>query len=75
MWTGFATTCVTSSMFLTALAPNLLALELAKKIAHVDITWTAWVLGFLPVGILLFLATPLLTYIVYPPRSSVGPKS
>ena len=31
MWTALASTCVTSSMFLTALAPNLLALELAKR--------------------------------------------
>jgi L-tartrate/succinate antiporter len=72
MWTGFATTNVTSSMFLTALAPNLLAIELARKIAHVDITWTAWFLGFLPVGILLFAATPLLTYILYPPEVKRG---
>jgi len=48
MWTGFATTNVTSSMFLTALAPNLLAVELARKIGHVDITWTVWLVGFLP---------------------------
>lgn len=33
MWTALAVTCVTSSMFLTALAPNLLAIELARKIA------------------------------------------
>jgi len=72
MWTGFATTNVTSSMFLTALAPNLLAIELAKKIAHVDITWTAWLVGFLPVGILLFVATPLLTYVLYPPQLKSG---
>jgi len=72
MWTGFATTNVTSSMFLTALAPNLLAVELARKIAHVDITWTAWLVGFLPVGILLFAATPLLTYFLYPPEIKRG---
>lgn len=72
MWTGFATTNVTSSMFLTALAPNLLAVELARKIAHVDITWTAWLVGFLPVGILLFAATPLLTYVLYPPQLKRG---
>ncbi len=72
MWTGFAITNVTSSMFLTALAPNLLAIELARKIAHVDITWTAWLVGFLPVGILLFAATPLLTYVLYPPQIKRG---
>ena len=72
MWTGFATTCVTSSMFLTALAPNLLAVEIARKVAHVDISWGMWALGFLPVGILLFAATPLLAYFLYPPEIKRG---
>jgi L-tartrate/succinate antiporter len=72
MWTGFATTCVTSSMFLTALAPNLLAVEIARRTAHVDITWGMWALGFLPVGILLFAATPLLVYFLYPPEIKRG---
>jgi L-tartrate/succinate antiporter len=72
LWTGFATTCVTSSMFLTALAPNLLAVEIARKVAHVEISWGMWALGFLPVGILLFLATPLLAYVLYPPEIKRG---
>jgi len=72
LWTGFATTCVTSSMFLTALAPNLLAVEIARKVAHVDISWGMWALGFLPVGILLFAATPLLAYVLYPPEIKRG---
>ena len=72
MWTSFATTCVTSSMFLTALAPNLLAIELVRKVAKVDITWTSWARGFLPVGILLFLITPVFTYFVYPPSVKRG---
>jgi len=72
MWTGFAITNVTSSMFLTALAPNLLAVEIARKVAKVDITWTEWMVGFLPVGILLFAATPLLAYVLYPPQIKRG---
>ncbi len=72
LWTGFATTCVTSSMFLTALAPNLLAVEIARKVAHIDISWGMWALGFLPVGILLFAATPLLAYFLYPPEIKRG---
>jgi L-tartrate/succinate antiporter len=72
LWTGFATTCVTSSMFLTALAPNLLAVEIARKVAHIDISWGMWTLGFLPVGILLFAATPLLSYFLYPPEVKRG---
>jgi L-tartrate/succinate antiporter len=68
MWTAFAAQCVTSSMFLTALAPNVLAVEIARKVAKVDISWTAWFYGFLPLGIVLFLAVPLLSYVLYPPE-------
>lgn len=66
-WTAFATTTVTSSMFATAMAPNLLAVELARTIAQVDIGWTTWMTGALPLGVLLFLLTPLAAYVVYPP--------
>ncbi len=72
MWTALAATCVTSSMFLTALAPNLLAIELAKKIAKVDISWTQWFMAFAPVGILLLLLVPLLVYFIYPPEVKQG---
>jgi L-tartrate/succinate antiporter len=67
MWTAFATTCVTSSMFVTALAPNLLAVSLMNQMAGVQVTWVNWFLGFLPVGIVLFIAQPLLIYRIYPP--------
>jgi L-tartrate/succinate antiporter len=67
MWTAFATTCVTSSMFLTALAPNLLAVALMKTIAGVEVSWTAWLIGFLPVGVLLFAVQPLLIHRLCPP--------
>ena len=71
-WTAFATTCVTSAMFVTAMAPNLLACELARKIAHVDVTWTGWMMGFLPAGLLMFALTPLLVYLIYPPEIKEG---
>jgi L-tartrate/succinate antiporter len=71
-WTAFATTTVTSSMFVTSMAPNLLATQLARKIANVEITWVSWMTGVLPLGILLFLITPLLTYIIYPPSITRG---
>ncbi len=72
MWTALAATCVTSSMFLTALAPNLLALELTKKTANIAITWMQWFTAFLPVGIILLLLLPLLVYILYPPEIKQG---
>jgi len=68
MWTAFATTCVTSSMFITSLAPNLLALELVNKTAKISISWTEWFVGFLPVGVILFSVLPYLIYKIYPPE-------
>jgi L-tartrate/succinate antiporter len=55
-------------MFLTGLAPNLLALELVSKIAKVSVTWREWFLGFLPVGGLLLIFLPYLVYKIYPPE-------
>lgn len=74
MWTALATTAVTSSLFLTANAPNLLGLELVSKTVKISISWREWFLGFLPLGALLFLSVPLLTYKIYPPeiKSSEG---
>jgi L-tartrate/succinate antiporter len=54
-------------MFLTALAPNLLAVALMKRIAGVEVSWTAWLIGFLPVGVLLFVVQPLLIHRLCPP--------
>jgi L-tartrate/succinate antiporter len=68
MWVAFATTCVTSSMFMTALAPNLLAVELVRRATGVEIGWTAWFTGFLPVGGPLLLLLPWLVYKLYPPE-------
>jgi L-tartrate/succinate antiporter len=72
MWVALAATCVTSSMFLTALAPNLLAVELVRKTAQVEFTWTQWFIAFAPVGILLLALVPLLTYWLYPPQVKEG---
>jgi L-tartrate/succinate antiporter len=72
MWTTFAATCVTSSLFLTACAPNLLAVEFARKIVNVDITWKQWFLASAPFALPLLLALPVLVYVVYPPQIRQG---
>ena len=74
MWTALAVTCITSSLFLTGLAPNLLAQSLIRQGTQVDINWTRWFLGFLPVGAILLALTPLITYLVYPPEIKVSPE-
>jgi L-tartrate/succinate antiporter len=77
MWIAFATTCITSSMFVTALAPNLFLLDLARTTTGVVVTWTDWVVGFLPMGVLLLLVVPWLTFRLHPPdrtRSTEVPR-
>ena len=74
-WTAFAATCVTSSMFLTALAPNLLALDIINKTIKVSVSWNQWAAVMLPAMIPLFLATPLLAYIIYPPTLKKSPEA
>ena len=68
MWVGVATTNITSSLFLTALAPNLLAIEIVKRTVGISIDWTTWFIAMAPVGIILLIALPPLTYWVYPPE-------
>jgi L-tartrate/succinate antiporter len=67
-----ATCAVTSTLFLTANAPNLLGLELVSKTLKISISWREWFLGIAPIGIVLFLAVSLLTYWFYPPEIKVS---
>jgi L-tartrate/succinate antiporter len=68
LWTAFAATCVTSSFFLTGLAPNLLALALVKETVNMTFTWSEWFYGFFPVGVPLLIILPYLIYKIYPPE-------
>jgi len=74
MWTAIASTCITSSTFLTALAPNLLAVELVQKTVHISLSWGQWFIAFLPVALLLLLTTPALAYWIYPPELKTCPE-
>src|SRR6476659_1892383 len=72
MWVAISTVCVTSTIFLTALAPNLLAVELVRTTAKIEITWFDWFISAAPAGILLLVSVPLLAYWIYPPRVKEG---
>jgi L-tartrate/succinate antiporter len=74
MWVAFASTAVTSSMFVTALAPNLLALGMVEKAIGQPITMAEWLKGFLPMGVVLVAVLPWLVYKVYPPEVKGGPE-
>ena len=74
MWTAFAATAVTSSLFLTALAPNAAALSIAKKTVDVDVSWSQWFSGFAPLGVLLILLVPLVSYVICRPEIKESPE-
>jgi L-tartrate/succinate antiporter len=74
-WVAIAATCVTSSMFLTALAPNLLAVSLVEKSTGITIAWGEWFSTLAIIMIPLFLLVPYLTYIVYPPEQKKSPEA
>ena len=67
MWVGLSASAITSSLFLTALAPNVLALEIVRRTVNIEIDWLSWFAAMAPAGILLLLALPLLVYWIYPP--------
>lgn len=74
-WIAMTATCVTSSMFLTALAPNLLAVDLIAKGANITIEWGAWAKIMVPLMLPLFLITPFLVYWIYPPTQKTSPEA
>jgi L-tartrate/succinate antiporter len=74
MWMALAATTITSTMFLTALAPNPLAVELVRKTSNVDITWMEWFTAMAPFGIVMLLVLPLIGYVLYPPEVKGGPE-
>ena len=70
MWVAIATTCVTSSLFLTAASFNLLAVGLVEKLTQTDVHWMDWfrtsATAIIP---LLLILIPLLSYcVLYPPE-------
>jgi L-tartrate/succinate antiporter len=75
MYTALAVTCVTSSMFLTAIAPNVLAADLALRTVHVTLSWTDWFRGFAPAGFFLLAIVPLVLYKIYPPETREAPEA
>ena len=68
MWMMVISTSLSSSMFVTGAAPNVLGLEFVSKIAGIQISWLQWFLGFLPVGIILLIVAPWLSYVLYKPE-------
>jgi anion transporter len=74
MWTAFASTAVTSSLFLTALAPNAAAIALVRQMTGLEVSWIAWLAGSWPIGLTLIALVPIVAYLVYPPQIRRSPE-
>lgn len=74
LYTALAASFITSSTFITALAPNALAITIIQQTADVQVSWTEWAAGFAPVGAALLALTPLVLYWIYPPSIRAAPE-
>lgn len=58
----------TGYLFLTAMAPNLLAMNLMEPILHIKLDWTQWAIAASVPGLICLFLTPLVIYFIYPPE-------
>jgi DASS family divalent anion:Na+ symporter len=72
--TSFHGTLVTSAMFLTAMAANPLAAQLAGD-QGVDITWTNWACAAAVPGLISLLVVPAVLYKLHPPAIRETPEA
>ncbi|MGW8958795.1 anion permease [Paenibacillus sp. NPDC055715] len=72
---GFQGNLITSAMFMTAMAANPLIATFARDVAHVNVTWTSWVLAALVPGIASLIIIPYMIYKLYPPEVKETPNA
>jgi DASS family divalent anion:Na+ symporter len=71
----FQTTVITSCLFMTAMAPNPLMVELSQKTANVTLTWGKWALIASVPGLLSLIIVPYLLYKIFPPEIKATPQA
>ncbi len=74
LYTAFAANTITSSLFVTGCAPNFLALNFARTIAKVNVTWWDWFAAAAPFALPLLVVMPLVIYLIYPPEIRHSPE-
>lgn len=70
--TSFQGTVITSAMFLTAMAANPLAAQIARDLG-VEISWGGWALAALVPGLVSLGVVPWILYKIYPPEIKETP--
>jgi DASS family divalent anion:Na+ symporter len=71
---SFQANLITSAMFLTAMAANPLAAQLAAD-QGVEVTWTSWAAAAIVPGLLSLLVVPFVLYRLYPPQVKETPQA
>ena len=64
----YAVSATTSYAFLTAFAPNFLALKLTTEVLGITIDWMTWFKAALVPSLIMMIATPWVLYKLYPPE-------
>lgn len=75
IFTEFQGNLITAAMFLTAMAGNPLAQNLAESTAHIKITWMDWFLAALVPGLVSLIVVPYIIYKIYPPSVKETPNA
>ncbi|EHJ07473.1 anion permease [Staphylococcus simiae] len=75
IFTEFQGNLITAAMFLTAMAGNPLAQNLASSTAHIHITWMNWFLAALVPGLVSLIVVPFIIYKMYPPTVKETPNA
>ncbi len=71
---AFQGTVITSAMFLTAMAANPLAAELASA-QGIEVTWVGWAVAALVPGVVSLVTVPWLLYRLFPPEIRETPEA
>ncbi len=72
MWTAISATSISSTLFLTGMAPNPLAAGMVRESFGVTIGWMDWFTAMAPFGIPMLFLVPLMSYVLYPPELKRG---
>lgn len=75
MFTMFQTSCISSSMFITAMAANPLSVNLAAATIGHTISWGQWALAASVPGLFCLILVPLILYVLYPPEVKDSPEA
>lgn len=75
MVTQFQGNCITSAMFMTAMAANPLVTVLSKQVLGIEISWGLWALAASVPGIVALILMPLFLYKVFPPELKHTPEA